>query len=75
MTKADWTRTKADWLRRAYHAGYDEGFVAEPCKELLALEQSDLVERNPTTSGKHTQWRITAIGQATVESGQVSKLG
>lgn len=50
------------WLKQAEKCGYEEGFYAAPCDALAQLEKLGYLERNPTTSGAHTQWRITEEG-------------
>lgn len=56
-------RTREQWLAHAAVCGYDVGFVEAPCAELVQLELLGYVERNPTTEGGYTQWRITESGQ------------
>lgn len=52
------------WLLVARDAGYEQGFSAAPDKYLEQLEALGYLERNPTTDGATTQWRITEAGIA-----------
>lgn len=63
MKLAKLTPAQLDWLRHAKIKGYEAGFVATPIKSLCDLEKLGLIERNPTTSGKSTHWRITDRGE------------
>lgn len=65
MTLTTVQRNQRSWLRTAYRAGYDEGFKARPNRYLETLERLLLIERNPTSTGKHTLWRITDLGWET----------
>ena len=51
------------WLRSAQAAGYERGFVAWPDTTLRTLEKHRFIERNPSTLGRNTQWRITERGE------------
>jgi len=44
-------------------AGYEEGFVEAPNATLKLLESYGFIERNGTTRGRNTHWRITDAGQ------------
>lgn len=47
--------------------GYEEGHRSIPNPFLLMLEKNGLVERDPTSRGKNTHWRITEAGVDHVE--------
>lgn len=66
------TPGQTDWLRHAQQMGYENGFVATPIPSLVALERLNLIERDPTSSGKSTHWRVTEMGLA-VDLGQPAR--
>jgi hypothetical protein len=57
-----WTPAQRSWLQRAKTAGYERGFAAQSNPALLYLERMGAIERDPSTSGRNTHWRITAAG-------------
>ena len=59
------TAAQLNWLGVAQLAGYARGFVHAPTPTLRRLEELKLIERNPTTTGKRTLWRVTMTGQQT----------
>lgn len=66
------TPAQVVWLAAIAAKGYDRGFWFPPNKSLLVLEDLGFVERNPTSSGPTTHWRITEAGQAR-HAGEVAR--
>lgn len=54
--------SQLDWLRHAQLVGYEQPFCARPIPSLVALERWGLIERDPSSRGLSTRWRITAKG-------------
>jgi hypothetical protein len=59
-----WTPAQLSWLQRAKNAGWSGGFAARPNRALVFLERITAIERDPSTSGVNTHWRITDHGFA-----------
>lgn len=61
------TRGWIHWLLAAGRARYDTGFRAWPSEGVKFLESKQLLERDPSTHGNNTSWRITPKGRSTYE--------
>lgn len=57
------TNVELEWIYVALKSGYDKGFSSRPTKCLNHLCELGLIERNPCSHGKSTQWRITQKGE------------
>jgi hypothetical protein len=53
--------SERSWLKTAGQLELN-GFFAWPAAPLRKLEAAGLIERDPTTKGINTRWRITAKG-------------
>ena len=63
IKRATFTETQAYWLRFARARGHESPFMHKPIPSLIALAELQLIERDPSTSGRNTLWRITERGQ------------
>jgi hypothetical protein len=62
------TATEQSWLVTAHKAGEGEGkpFYGAAIRALKVLESHKLIERDPSTKGRNTRWRITEHGEKTL---------
>lgn len=62
MAKIRLSVAERDWLRHAIEKGYEKGFFCKPFASLVRLERMGFLERNPSSKGAETHWRVTDAG-------------